>query len=271
MEDSINKQKDISIEKEIIELIESSIKKGNADIISFATNLITNLSRIIAKDNLKNIIKKRISNKNIYFLRHAEAQHNVLERMYKGDFSKCNVYDPELTQNGINQTKLTIEKYKKEIFTFDIVFVSPLKRTIQTFFLLQNYLKKDTQIFVTDFVREVISYCDKNKGQQLSVLKKELKQYNFNLDYMTKEYWWFNLGKNKNNELEGELEFSIRLRILILWIIFRPEKNILIISHSHVHCNLQDRGIINAGMAKMDTNILFEKLIELIEINVDDK
>ena len=136
---------------DIISLIESSIKKGNANINSFATNLIINLRKIISKDDLKNIIKNRISKKNIYFIRHSEAQHNVLERKYKGDLSKINIYDPELTETGINQMKSTIEKNKKEFIKFDSVFVSPLTRAIQTFLLIKQYLNKDTQIIITDF------------------------------------------------------------------------------------------------------------------------
>ena len=249
------------IENEILFLIESSIKKGNENIISFDKSLNNNLRKIISNDNLKDIIIKRISDKNIYFLRHPEAQHNVLERKYKGDFSKCNIYDPGITQRGVEQTKKTIEKYKNEIFKFDSVYVSPLRRTIETYFLVKNSLNKNAQIIFTDFVREVLSYCDKNKGKQLTMLKNELKNENINLDYITKEYWWFDDGTKKNNELEGYLKFSLRLKIFILWLIFRPEKNILIISHSHVYAKLQDHGIVNAGMAKMNNQILLEKMI----------
>lgn len=254
----------MNIEKDILSLIETSIKKGNENINLFALNLITNLKKITSTENLEDIISKRIANKNIYFLRHGEAEHNVLERKYFGDFSKCNVYNPGITQEGINQTKLTIEKFKNDFSKFEAVFVSPLKRTIQTFSIVKDYLNKDIQIIITDFVREVISYCDKNKGKQLSLLKKEFEGTNFNFDYMTKEYWWFDLGKNKDDELEKKPEFNTRLRIFILWLIFRPEKNILIISHSHTFFNLQDYGIVNAGMAKMDNKILLVKILNLL-------
>ena len=258
-------------EKEIISLIESSIKKGNDNIISFTINLTTDLRKIISKDNLAKIIAKRLSKKNIYFLRHADAQHNVLERLYKGDFNKCNVYDPSIIEAGAYQTKLTLEKYKEEVIKFDSVFVSPLTRTIQTYLLVKNYLNKNTQIFITDFAREVLSYCDKNKGKKLSVLKNELKEENINFDYMTKEYWWFDLGKDKEDELEEILNFRLRLIIFILWLIFRPEINILIISHSNVYRYLQEKGIVNAGLTKMNNIILYEKLMLLIYFKIIEK
>lgn len=257
-------------EKDIFSLIESSIKRGNADINSFAANLILNLRKIISNDNLKNIIIRRLFEKNIYFLRHAEAEHNVLERIYKGDFNKCNVYDPNLTRVGVYETMKTFEKMKKLNIKFDSVFISPLSRAIQTYFLVEDCMDETTQVFITDFVREVVSYCDKNKGIPLSILKKDLKKEKINFNYMTKEFWWYDFGKNKKDELEGYFRFGIRLRIFILWLIFRPEKNILIVSHSHVHLNLQNKGIINAGLAKMDNRILLEKTLELVYIPIKD-
>lgn len=251
-------------ETEILNLFESSIKKGNKDIESFFIALHTNLGKIISIKDLKKLIKKRIIEKNIYFIRHAEAMHNVLEEKYKGDFSKCNVYDPLLTENGKKQTKLAIEKLKKENIKFDTVFVSPLTRTIQTYFLVKDYINKDAQVVITDFAKEIVSYCDKNKGKKLSELKNEYKDYNFNFDYMTKEYWWFDLGEQKEGELEGNLKFVLRLLLLILWLIFRKEKNMLIISHSHVFARLQDKGIHNADMVKMDNKILLEKVVDYL-------
>ena len=42
-------------------------------------------------------------------------------------------------------------------------------------------------------VKELVSYCNKNKGMKLTDLKKFLKQNNldFDINYITKEFWWF--------------------------------------------------------------------------------
>lgn len=154
------------------------------------------------------------------------------------------------------------KNWKKENIKFDTVFVSPLTRTIQTYFLVKDYINKDAQVVITDFAREVVSYCDKNKGKKLSLLKSEYKDYNFNFDYMTKEYWWFDLGEQKQDELESNLKFRLRLILFILWLIFRKDKNMLIISHSHVFANLQDNGIYNADMVKMNNKTLLQKVLE---------
>ena len=53
------------------------------------------------------------------------------------------------------------------------------------------------------------------------------------------------------DEYEGD-KFTLRLRIFALWLAFRNEKFILIISHSHVYIDMQDEeGIHNADMVKM--------------------
>lgn len=255
-------------EKDILNLIESSIKKGNGNIKLFTNNLLSNIKNKISMDNLKMIIEKRLLEKNIYFIRHAEAKHNVLEKKYKGDFDKCNIYDPELTRNGISQTKTTSEKIKNEKIICDSVFVSPLSRTIQTYYLVKELFNKDTQVIITDFVREVLSSYDKNKGVKLSTLKDKLKEENFNFEYITKEYWWFDFGELKTNESEGKLRFHLRLKLFILWLIFRPEKNMIIISHSHVFSALQNKGIRNADFVKMNNKVLLEKINELLLANL---
>ena len=204
----------------------------------------------------------KLLGKNIYFIRHAEAMHNVLEQKYNGDFSKCNVYDPTLSIQGEKQTQYTIKKLKKQNIKFDSVFVSPLTRTIQTYFLVKDYINKDAKVIITDFVKEILSYGDKNKGKQLSLLKSEYKDHNFNFDYMTKEYWWFDLGMQKKDELESIEKFRIRLFIFLLWLTFREEKNILIISHSHVFVAMQDDGIVNADIVKMINIVLLEKIFD---------
>jgi broad specificity phosphatase PhoE len=253
----------MSLENDILLLIETLIKKGNQNILSFKENLISELKKKISINDLKTLIKKKRSEKNIYFIRHAQAMHNVLEIKYKGDFSKCNVYDPELTKTGIEQTRKTIGKLLEADIDFDSVFVSPLSRTIQTYNLIKDYLDKNTKVYVTDFAKEVLSYCDKNKGKKLSSLKEELQNSDLSLEYMTKEFWWFDLGEQKDGEYENDLLFGSRLRIFMLWLFFRPEKNILIISHSHVFAELQDYGIYNADLAKMDNHILSKKIQEL--------
>ena len=255
-----------NINTQILSLIETAIKKGNTDIKAFSLNLISNIKKIISLENFKTLLEKNLSNKKIYFIRHAESLHNILEEKYAyEEFEKWNVLDPKLTEKGIEQTNYTIEKIKDSDINFESVFVSPLSRTIQTYFLIENVLNKDAKIYVTDFAREIMDSLDKNKGKKLSLLKEEFKNTKLNFEFMTKEYWWFDLGENIKNESEGE-KFTLRLRLFALWLAFRNEKFILIISHSHVFINMQDSdGIYNADMVRMNNTDLFTIIKNLLE------
>ena len=256
--------------KEVLSLIETSIKKGNADIVNFGSNLLSELKKINNKKELKELIKDNLSQKNIYFIRHAESEHNVLERQYMKrliEFDKINVYDPKLSPDGIKQTNELKEKIKEKKIHFDSVFISPLSRAMQTYFLIEDAINNDADIIVTDFVREVLSmYLDKNKGKELSKLKEENKNKKLNFEFMTKEFWWFDKGENIDSESEDDEEFSLRLKLFLLWITFRPDKNILIISHSHVFIEIQESyGIYNADMVLLDKKDLFDMIISFFD------
>ena len=87
---------------------------------------------------------------------------------------------------------------------------------------------------------------------------------------MTKEIWWYNLGNEIDKESEGHTNFGLRLGIFILWMAFRPEKNILLISHSHVFVNMQESfGIRNADVVKMNNNDLVKKVNWMINYDSD--
>jgi len=267
-ENSVNRK--LRQSKEVLSLIETSIKKGNADIVNFGSNLLSELKKINNKKELKELIKDNLSQKNIYFIRHAESEHNVLERQYMKrliEFDKINVYDPKLSPDGIKQTNELKEKIKEKKIHFDSVFISPLSRAMQTYFLIEDAINNDADIIVTDFVREVLSmFLDKNKGKELSKLKEENKNKKLNFEFMTKEYWWFDKGENIDSESEDDEEFSLRLKLFLLWITFRPDKNILIISHSHVFIEIQESyGIYNADMVLLDKKDLFDMIISFFD------
>ena len=254
--------------KEIITLIETTIKKGNADIKTFALNLISELKKIITLEKLKELIEDNLSEKNIYFIRHAESEHNVLESKYGFyELDKWNIHDPKLTERGIEQTNSIKKKLTEKKIHFDSVFISPLTRAVQTYFLIEKDLNSDAKIIITDFAREVVSKClDKNKGKELSKLKEEYKNSKLDFQFMTKEYWWFDLGEKIDDEQEGKERFTLRLKLFALWLALRPEENILIISHSHVFVNMQDsHGIYNADMVRMNNGDLFYIIKQLLE------
>ena len=83
---------------------------------------------------------------------------------------------------------------------------------------------------------------------------------------MTKKYWWFDQGENIGSESKGGEGFSLRLILFLLWIRFRPDKNILIISHSHVFIEMQELyGIYNADMVLVDKKHFFYMIISFFD------
>ena len=89
------------------------------------------------------------------------------------DFDKVNVYDPKLSPDGIKQTNELKEKIKEKKIHFDSVFISPLSRAMQTYFLIEDAINNNANIIVTDLVREILSrHLDKNKYKKLSKLKE---------------------------------------------------------------------------------------------------
>ncbi len=225
-----------AIKKEILEIIESSILEGNQNITEFSNKL---KSKILSKIHIKDLIKLITSilhEKQIYFLRHAQAEHNII----KGINSR-KIYDSKLTQEGINQTELLLYLLRDLQISFDSIFISPLKRSLQTFYHIETYFKSqnnNVEYIITDLSREALTDKDKNKGMSLKKLKEyvESNKTNVNLNFITKEFWWIDSGKNEEKP-EPELRklFKIRVRIFLLWIIFRYEKSILLISHSKVN------------------------------------
>ena len=63
---------------------------------------------------------------------------------------------------------------------------------------------------------------------------------------------------------ESRSLFKLRLRIFILWIILRKEKNILIISHSKVYKYLNKQKISNAKVNEIEKSKLQKRMIKLL-------
>jgi broad specificity phosphatase PhoE len=65
------------------------------------------------------------------FIRHGEAEHNVLFRMGKAD-AGLEIFDPPLTDKGRRQAEALGRYIEQEQLQFDVVFVSPLLRALET-------------------------------------------------------------------------------------------------------------------------------------------
>lgn len=213
------------------------------------------------KEDFNKELEDHLQSKRFYFIRHSEAAHNTFIGWIKKLMKKRKV-NPKLSLKGVEQCIGLTEKLNKlksnVDFECDAVFISPLERTLQTFFLIKDSkIFKNTKSFiVTDLIRERLK-TKSQVGAKLTELKESLRNADYlNLDYIVKEEWWnYDDGSDtdedtkdrKETEVEGKMSSSLkierenredidsRLILFLIWIILKQEKSIVIVSHSYIY------------------------------------
>lgn len=161
--------------------------------------------------------------KTIYFIRHGQAMHNPdVDKFGKDILTNEKYFDANLTEEGFSQCDSIKSKVLK--INPDVVFVSPLTRTLQT----ANNLFSNTKIPIMglEMIRERFGMrpCDKRSG--LPELQKRFK----NIDFETYCY----SGDNDpvwTTKRETEYEIEMRIKKFLKWAKERPEKTIVIVTH----------------------------------------
>ncbi len=181
------------------------------------------------------------------FIRHAKAAHNELfeaGRLYDG----LNYHDPELTDKGIRQAqlrKLSLDKDTKQLF--ELVVASPMKRTLQTTYIIFGDKKEHLPVFVLDTVTEFTeleskALCD--TGSHKAVLETLFPHF----DFSTISDEWF---KKYQAEYGHIRNLEPRINEFIEWIQKRPETSIAVVSH---HGFL--KGLLGVELNNCDTHTI---------------
>ena len=168
--------------------------------------------------------------KNIYCIRHGEALHNVLfweigEKVYL-------LYrDTPLTMKGVKQAQqLGESNFCLGNNDIDLILVSPLLRTLQT--ATNIFCKNPDDVLPCPMIA---LDCIKEYPQGLDECnhRKSIQEYKYcfpHVDFTHIEYnedlFW------KRYELESIENLDIRLKKMKEFIKSRPEKNIVLVSHS---------------------------------------
>mgnify|MGYP001213687848 CR=1 FL=1 len=161
--------------------------------------------------------------KKIYCIRHGLALHNVLFKVIGNHAYSEKYIDTPLVDEGICQAERLGLKWKEKN-NIQIVFVSPLTRTIET----ALNIFKDIKVKIVA-VEEIIEfsqgkeYCNLRKNK--SVLKEKYPMIDFSLIEETPKYW-----NTERRETLEELNFRDGIFKKILC--ERNEKKIAIVSHS---------------------------------------
>jgi broad specificity phosphatase PhoE len=137
-------------------------------------------------------INNKINNLNLYFIRHAKGLHNDAAIKYgDSEYNNSQWFDAPLIEEGIKESI----KFKNliNIIKPDLVYSSPLQRTIETMYYSLNRI--DIPIFIDDNIREKINGhpCNFRNNKNHIILNTNLlfKNTNINYDYI----WDFEYNK----------------------------------------------------------------------------
>lgn len=158
--------------------------------------------------------------KTLYFIRHGQAMHNPDVDIYGKDILTDKKYfDAKLTTEGILQCK----EYVLDIES-DVVFVSPLYRTLQTANLM--FGKTGNKIMALENIRERFGVRPCDKRRSLSILRKDFPHIDFtNCEEGYDDPIW------TVDHRETEVEIKDRIKNFLEWIKTREEDKIVIVTH----------------------------------------
>lgn len=165
--------------------------------------------------------------KNIICIRHGKAFHNVLsDKIGEKAFSLKESFDAPLVEEGILQAK-ELGKNSKQLKKIDIVFVSPLTRTLQT---AENIFEKNkiVRIVALDKIKEFpqgIEICNKRRNR--IELKEKFKKVDFSLLDSDSDQMW------REDSYEKIEELKERIKEFKQFIMNENYNNIAIVSHNN--------------------------------------
>lgn len=164
----------------------------------------------------------------IHFVRHAEGHHNVAGKKDPvNGYLNYALIDAELTEEGIQQCVALRDKVQDSLSTAQLVVVSPMNRTIKTAqHCFPKFENKVPWIALED-IRERTGrhWCDKRH----SLTKHKASYPNVNFDHVTHdEDPLFHLYTGR----EPNADIIQRGKNFVEWLANRPEKEIIVVSHS---------------------------------------
>lgn len=160
-----------------------------------------------------------IENKKLTFVRHGHGYHMINKDM--------NIFDPELTEQGIQETHQNLEQIENK--HFDIIFVSPLTRTLQTAQIISEKLK-GVKVIVLEMIREGCNKNQVNKRKKISDLKERFPQFDYSEIEENDEDLLH--GTEYREKLFDEIEcVKKRATSFHQFILNRKENNFLVVSH----------------------------------------
>ncbi|KAI1276415.1 phosphoglycerate mutase-like protein [Xylaria sp. FL0933] len=160
----------------------------------------------------------------IHIIRHAQALHNVHQ-----DFS---IHDPLLTERGHEQCRVA-KTQLGDLSQIEVIFSSPLRRTIQTALaLFPEYTEANKRIVLMPDLQEVGS-TPSDTGSSREYLES---QYGCVLDYSLLTSDWTDKSDDSTYSPQSAEKRATRTRLFIQAIAQKyadKEVNIVVVSHGN--------------------------------------
>ena len=188
-------------------------------------------------------------NKTLYFIRHAQAEHNVALEKHNNNkdiLIENKYFDSKLSKRGREQRRQLLNK--DEIKEVDIIFVSPLTRTLETAEILCN-LKKP--IVALELVRERLGVRPCDKRRSITEQKERFIKIDFSLCEDDEDKLW------KLNHRETEEELKQRIINFLEWVKKTEYKKIAIITHNGYILRLCNK-VLNIKVEKVKNCDIFK-------------
>ena len=127
--------------------------------------------------------------KTIHFIRHGEASHNVgFEKDGEAAYFSKDYINSWLTEKGIKQCKMVQNEFAKNNVKIDIIYTSPLQRTLETTInIFEQY--QDVPIIALDELREDNYYHPPNMRETRDEIGKRFPK--IVLDRITDKDEWY--------------------------------------------------------------------------------
>jgi len=218
----------------------------------------------------------KLSEKKLLFIRHVEAEHNAFNKHQKIlGLPKPKFFDPSITEFGGKQSEEIAINLKNLDFEVNVVFTSPLRRTLQTLEKLKNlYDFRAKNFIVTELLREEVINQQTHTGHTLSKLKDAFNHIDYlNYDYILKEIWWCIEHEEDCHHTcfskETKLELNFRIALFLIWFILREERNAIVISHSKIYkaiCGYppSEKPIKNSQSFVIDHKIIMSNIVNMV-------
>lgn len=163
--------------------------------------------------------------KDLYLIRHGNAQHNKLfDEIGVDAFYDPNYQDTILTKKGYDES-IHLKSIWGEINNIELVLTSSLTRCIET--SLNIFSDTDIPIIALETIKEYpqgLHYC--NKRSNINILKKKFPRVDFSNIQTDEDTLWDPENKESIEQLNKRIE---DLKVFLKG---RKENNIAIVSHS---------------------------------------